>query len=297
MRLAACKLRPFPRWSDSCFGFNWMKGFSLLFLECFVANSGVGMIHLQDFTVSRGFKYWIVLVFECNLVFFAPEFDACAAYRWCDHFIWFRTRTAQMRAYRTMPRPHVEFQEVPSLTDTKKPHLWRKIICTSDYRDLEHADTHKHTHTHTRTVLCSSLFVSLWCQNTASPSLSLSLSAVCSVFQWGSIINVEHSQELRYFGFVLFISFMTYHFVCLLILHWCINASVTLAIISNHGGGHWQRLDRWHIKAVVSNPGEAEDMGLTRWNMPMMKLYLQLDETYRLFFKGWFHEVELVSPI
>ena len=41
-----------------------MKGFSLLFLECFVANSGVGMtLTLAVFcnTDSRGFKYWIAV--------------------------------------------------------------------------------------------------------------------------------------------------------------------------------------------------------------------------------------------
>lgn len=56
--------------------FTWMKGFSLLFLECFVANLEVGMtltlaVSFQIVPFDVDFEFWMVRVFELQ---FGPFF-------------------------------------------------------------------------------------------------------------------------------------------------------------------------------------------------------------------------------
>ena len=146
---------------NSGFGFTWVKGFSLLFLECFVANLEVGMtLTLAVFysTVWRGFEYWMVLVFECNLVFLLLQ-TLTFVHKTADGF---------------EPYWHLYEDTAPKKQDK----------CTGDYIPTAHR--HTHTHTHTSTLFIS--LISAYSSFSKSVSLSLSLfqiiCAVCSVFQW-----------------------------------------------------------------------------------------------------------------
>lgn len=167
---------------NSGFGFTWVKGFSLLFLECFVANLEVGMtLTLAVFysTVWRGFEYWMVLVFECNLVFLLLQ-TLTFVHKTADGF---------------EPYWHLYEDTAPKKQDK----------CTGDYIPT----AHRHTHTHTQ-VLCSSL----WYRHTApSPSLSLSLSLsnhLCGLFCVPMRFQASMLNSLRtlcYLGCVLLVSF------------------------------------------------------------------------------------------